>query len=320
MIVPGLGAVLAQTLPAHFDPDTSTFYPPVREFSFNGALTRSDGLLITSVSRARGISYEAASRLVSEEADAMRMQLADQGCVSLGRIGELRRDASGTVIFSPGPMPALDPSYQWLPAFNITPVVLVKDDSRTHQGDRETPARPRRWMRRLSTMAKIAASVAAFAAIGYMLSTPSSIEDVQFASLGIEQFSAAKQSTPAEPPLVQHPGTTTSALVLVLSAHDDSSTTVDTAEYNRRRLEHLRARTAPKVRGDRYCYVIASLGSRDEAERYIRRSGMQDLGILDKDGRFRVYAATGATSAEVLDYARSKGLDRQYPSAWVCRR
>lgn len=320
VIIPGLGAVLAQTLPAHYDAREGLFYPPVREFSFNGALTRGDGLLVSSVARARSVAYEAASRLVDEEVEAMRIQLATEGRLSLGRVGELEAGRDGSMFFNPGVVPALDPAYSWLQPLAVAPVTLHKTAvaaaaSGSHQ---RSESRPRPWLRKVSYMAKIAASVAALAAVGFVLSTPVKVEDAQLASLGIEQFSSiTRTAEPAAPSLIERPGTSSSALVLVLSAHPDAATQVDTAAYNRNRLAP--AQTARKTEG-KYCYVIASLGSRSEAERYIERNGAEGYGILDKDGRFRVYAFSGDTSADVLAVAREEGLDARYPGAWVCRR
>lgn len=317
VIIPGLGAVLAQTLPAHYDAREELFYPPVREFSFNGALTRGDGLLVSSVARAKSVTYEAASRIVDEEVVAMRSQLAAEGRLSLGRIGELESGRDGSMFFNPGVVPALDPAYGWLQPLAVAPVTLHKTADATgavsgrHQ---RTGSRP--WLHKISYMTKIAASVAALAAVGFVLSTPIKVEDAQLASLGIGPFSStARSAEPVSTSLFERPGTSSSALVLVLSAHPDAATQVDTAAYNRR---HTLPEPAARKKG-RYCYVIASLGSRPEAERYISRNGTGGLGILDKDGRFRVYAVSGDTSADVLATARQEGLDARYPDAWVCR-
>lgn len=71
---------------------------------------------------------------------------------------------------------------------------------------------------------------------------------------------------------------------------------------------------------DRYCLIVASLPSRALAEEYIEKSKNNRLEILEKDGRFRIYAATGESSKAILANARKAGLLQRYPNAWVCRK
>ncbi len=71
---------------------------------------------------------------------------------------------------------------------------------------------------------------------------------------------------------------------------------------------------------DQYCLIVASLPSRALAEEYIEKSKNNNLGILEKDGRFRIYAATGESVKSTLNCARKTGLMQRYPNAWVCRK
>ena len=74
------------------------------------------------------------------------------------------------------------------------------------------------------------------------------------------------------------------------------------------------------LRTDQYCLIVASLPSRALAEEYIEMSRNDNLEILEKDGRFRIYAATGESAKSTLDNARKVGLMQRYPNAWVCRK
>lgn len=71
---------------------------------------------------------------------------------------------------------------------------------------------------------------------------------------------------------------------------------------------------------DSYCVVIASLTSREQAEQFIASTGNKRLAILEKDGKFRVYAATAQTSSQAYSIARNNGLLKRYRGAWVCRK
>ncbi|MDE6120529.1 MAG: hypothetical protein K2F63_01920, partial [Muribaculaceae bacterium] len=66
---------------------------------------------------------------------------------------------------------------------------------------------------------------------------------------------------------------------------------------------------------------LASLYSASEAKDFISNSSTSDdLRLLEKDGRFRVFAAQGASIAAVQEQARSEGLYDRYPNAWICRK
>ena len=71
---------------------------------------------------------------------------------------------------------------------------------------------------------------------------------------------------------------------------------------------------------DQYCVVIASLTSKAQAERFIASTGNGSLRILEKDGKYRVYAATGSTYSEAHSIALRNGLLNRYNGTWICRR
>lgn len=66
---------------------------------------------------------------------------------------------------------------------------------------------------------------------------------------------------------------------------------------------------------DRYCLVIASLPTEESAQKFIRENGSMHLGILNKDGKYRVYASTGNTTNEAL---LGKSIAGVSTDAWVC--
>ena len=55
----------------------------------------------------------------------------------------------------------------------------------------------------------------------------------------------------------------------------------------------------------KYFLVVASHATRRQAEDYIAARSTEQLEILERDGRFRVYAATGATIEEAQPDERS---------------
>lgn len=67
---------------------------------------------------------------------------------------------------------------------------------------------------------------------------------------------------------------------------------------------------------DRYCVIVASFATRSQAEAYVAQNGGSNLGILEKDDKFRVYGATGSTR----DEANAQRALTGKADAWVCAR
>ncbi len=69
---------------------------------------------------------------------------------------------------------------------------------------------------------------------------------------------------------------------------------------------------------DPYCLVVASFPIREGAVQFIDETE-GNFSILEQDGKFRVYVATGKTSASTIAL-REGDIATRFPDAWVCRR
>ena len=76
--LPGIGAILVRYQAARFAPaDEYLMLPPSRQLAFNAALSESDGLLESSVSRKSGVSFEVARDMVADDIASLRAQLME---------------------------------------------------------------------------------------------------------------------------------------------------------------------------------------------------------------------------------------------------
>lgn len=306
VIIPGIGAILAHREPASFGADGALLSAPVRAFTFNPVLNHNDGLLVSSVARAEGLSYEAAAQQVESATAQMRVSLDEQSSLSLGAVGALLRNNDGSLRFVPGDCAELSPATMWLPIVDLSVFAMQKSE----EGFREEVIRRKAAPRRaLSRIAKIAATFALIIAVGLTLMTPLKVENPQLASLSIDNFTPEANKS-----MLDIPGTASAPVVLVLERHADAVTVVDTTSYSR---HHRSYADMPAMN---YCLVVASLASENEALRFVERCNDENLGILAKDGRYRVYAVQGVTVADVTAQARACGIDKRYPDAWVCRK
>lgn len=331
VVIPGLGAVLAHTVAARYDEERGCMMPPSRTFTFNAGLSQNDGMLISSVARSKSVTYEVARHIVATEVDDMLRTLSQTGTLSLGKAGRLNAGRDGSMSFVPSTASCLSPEYMGLPELHLQPVIDI-----VRQRNAADSLRQRRSFGYYASMtARVAASLVALIALGFVLTTPITVDNAQYASLGIESFKADNSADRKdESALMRRPGESTAALVLVVDRHSDASEEADTASHNAYIRSRLKDKLSAEVKksesveqacdeirfdnDDKYCLVIASLASEAEAEEFVEKSEYTQLGILSKDGRYRVYAATGSTISQAQSAA--KALSQRFPDAWVCRK
>jgi nucleoid DNA-binding protein len=101
VIVPGFGGFIGNYTPARIDRTTSTFYPPVKQISFNRNLNHNDGLLVGRISESRGINYGDARALVEQFVEETRKRLSRGERVKFEHIGSFMNNHEGNVQFEP---------------------------------------------------------------------------------------------------------------------------------------------------------------------------------------------------------------------------
>lgn len=337
MIVPGWGAFVASYEPARIDTAAGKIYPPSRTMAFNPSLDHNDGLLTASIARAEGISYDQANDLIVNTVKDMRADLTAQGHLMIDQVGTfLLQGDTLAPLFTPAnsPLTCAD-------CFLLRPVAApalretVRRDA-IIRGELSPEPRPLpRWIR---VAGRIAASVAVLVGMGILLTTPITVDsDIDHASLN--PVATITPPKPATPP------TAIPAVIPAESATDDTAATAEAAapattpkaaspsvniKENQAtptsKTTQAKASTAttPPMRrmmvDDPYCLIVASLPTREEAETYLRRASDKTLQILEKDGKYRIYAATGRTKAQAQAHITNGSLGRNYPGAWVCHR
>ena len=101
VIVPGFGGFIGNYTPAQIDRSTDTFYPPVKQISFNRNLNHNDGLLVGRISSFSEINYSDARNLVEEFVSDIRRKLEKGEKVVFDNIGSFINNHEGNVQFEP---------------------------------------------------------------------------------------------------------------------------------------------------------------------------------------------------------------------------
>ncbi len=101
VIVPGFGGFIGNYTPAQIDKKSGTFYPPVKQISFNRNLNHNDGLLVGRISGSSGMPYGDARNLVGEFATETRSRLNKGEKVVFDHIGSFVNNQEGNIQFEP---------------------------------------------------------------------------------------------------------------------------------------------------------------------------------------------------------------------------
>jgi nucleoid DNA-binding protein len=101
VIVPGFGGFIGNYTPAQVDRNTGTFYPPVKQISFNRNLNHNDGLLVGRISGSLNINYGDARSFVEKFVADLRKKLENGEKVVFDNIGSFLNNQEGNVQFEP---------------------------------------------------------------------------------------------------------------------------------------------------------------------------------------------------------------------------
>lgn len=117
VILPGFGAFLTQKESAGYDETQQAFYPPKKRISFNGQLTRNDGLLANYLTEVEGISYPAAVHKLDEYVYQLNLRLDNQEQINMANIGSFSLSSEDSIQFEP-----LKETNYLTEAFGLAPV------------------------------------------------------------------------------------------------------------------------------------------------------------------------------------------------------
>lgn len=311
VVVPGMGAFVAQYVAARLSEDCRMLMPPSRQLVFNNMVVHDDGVLAESVARAEGISLDAARIEINRQTEQLRGRLETEGSIEMSRIGTLTMHEGGSLTFRPE---AANPIVK-SPFFGLAPIALPEEEKSI--GPTILEVAPRRKSR-LRAALRYAAVVAILAGVGMTLSTPIMIGDrkMDHASLNLPKISGRNDA--------MVPSKSAAETTNVIEARDVKPSSAETkaapenvAQPLVALVEDMKSLSNPK---DYDCYIIvASCASRNEATRFIAMHKAQGkLDVLPSDGRYRVYAAIARDYDKAFDFKTNDSDFRsKYPEAWV---
>lgn len=330
--------------------------PPSRDLVFNGAIVESDGVLENSVSRRDGVSFEVARRIVQDEAELLLQQLKAFGSLVLGHLGELTYTEYGTIIFNPYDISGWDFRYYGLrklylrnadgmSVYEKETIEDVKGSATAGADDVRMLPHVQNWRREGENEEKIvvsnrrnvwsrsvvgiAASLAVIVTLALFFLNPIKVanEPLKASLAPIDNLQQTEAVDVEDVLLVEDDSTVNSDSVTAIVEPIEIATQVVVAESIDDKQSQAIESTGVKISSpsdfiarfqatDPYCVIVASFPVKEQANRYISENQGKELGILQKDGKYRVYVATGSTYKEATAQKEHAGN----PDAWICSR
>lgn len=326
VIVPGFGAFLATWKSSNISANNEIFEAPRRQYAFNAELTESDGLLVNSVSKSLGISYNLAQKVISDFVVDLKTVLNQEGTFSIGRVGIFEVSMLGDLHFEPYKNDYFTPLNNWWNDLKLQRI------SQPHKIN-TNKIRPIRWQ----IFARTAVGALAALLIAIVVSTPVIVKDSFKAS-------TIPSVTPPKVLEINEDGDKAQSISDFLEVQDlqqnnqeeilttdavlpsELESALENSNSPRSKEQPSETFTPVKFRfnyDDPYILVVASLVTREDAEKYILDYAFicdYPLGIEEMNGKYRIYAATGTSSNELYKIAKSPEITKYFKDAWVTRR
>lgn len=302
--VEGVGMFMQVSHSASFSGNSTLDSPyPTTVFEAHDVVGSDD--LVRSYARRHGYDAGEARQAVKSALALLRQTLSDGETVLIPDVGSLSLDSgNGQLQFEAMPS-------HWLEPLDVSP--LEKETKvAAEEPDYEAmwiAERRRNMLRAIRRAASGAAAIAVIVLLAFVVShMPERVSVMpQVAGIGMGQSARSQEDTQTESSAASE-----AALVLVLN------TPADGCGPAKIRYRDTKSSEEP----GRYCLVVASLASTAEAEKFIAGHSTTDmpLRLLEKDGRWRVYALSAPSIEELTVAGRNLGVYEAYPSAWICRR
>lgn len=329
VIIPDFGGFILRRHTAVHNPRECAFLPARKEIVFNPTLTYNDGLLAESYMEMYGMDFNEAQQAIRHDVSALLTTLDEAGELKLSTLGTLRRNDDGALLYDPADETSIYGIGSYgLPIFYIAP--LVPEPSVAAPPAIDTPAPmpahsqtpgvmkahlPPVALRIVGQTAAVAAAACAFY---FAISTPVKDVDQSAYTAGfvpselLHDLAEKESGIPPQPKSGAEGGAV--------------SAEVTKPEHTPKTAESSRAEAAQSIpveaAQDRYYYVvIGSFDNRNNARRFIAEtnaaSTCRHLGIVESDGKVRVYAEKSNDRRQAQAYLHRLRENRTFPSSWL---
>jgi nucleoid DNA-binding protein len=307
VILPGFGGFLGNYTPARIDKTSFTFYPPVKQISFNRNLNHNDGLLVGRISESLKVNYGDARNIIDEFVLSLRKKLEKGETMVFDNIGSFNVNHEGKNQFEPetGVNYHLD-SYG-LDSFQFQP--LEGYDVRK----RITPHTSREPIRNASVRKILWRAAVIIPLLGLLVVVPlktdllkSKVESSTLNPLATAEFENNRKAVDENK--------------LMEPANPDANAVINTGTPAKEEITESPALSVPvpAFSNGAFCLITGSFKSRENAENQLKvleKDGFIPEIINAPNGFFRV----SAMRCGDLDTAigQKESITGKYPGTWI---
>lgn len=310
VIIPGIGAFIARDIPARIDASKGIVYPRRRETVFNSAVRNDDGLLANSIARRNMTGFEEGRRQALASVSMIRERLKSDGSVTLGRLGILSLGDDSQITFSPivrgdrisekiGHMPV---SVSHRHKEQETASAAKTESKRRFRPDKYWYIPVNKRLARISACVMLVAGLALSVINGGGDTRMTGHRDMA-SVVPVEKI--INITSPSEQASAEAKPSITTA---TSPSAESSVTTKPTG-----------AKEEADASSARFHLIVATFGSRKEAEKYASES-VDNVSVVGSKTLWRVSIASGDDRKELLDLLNDNDTRSRYPGAWIWSR
>ena len=291
VIIPEFGGLVLHSGAAVYESEKHRFCPPQKEIVFNPALIHQDGLLPESYIQMYGMTFNQAQSALKKDIKALYSQIEKEGEIHLGKIGVLRKNDDGELLFEPdlnSLFLGLKP-YGLYP-FHLPPVGRYVIKEKPDVVETQDKVKPRRVVSRPLNRALIRAVGVSVAAAVLILFVSIPLKEVDRSSYSASIIPCEIASKNIFIPDIQVNTTQISK--------EEADVTEDTAVSHETVLPVIAQTPPPAVTTEAqnrriYYVIIGSFAAETQANQFMQDIKMPELanmGVVINDGRVRVFA------------------------------
>lgn len=300
VIIPGFGGFIGNFSPARLDKSTGTFFPPVKQITFNRNINHNDGLLISKISRTAALNYGDARTLVERFVENMTSRLAKGEKIFFDHLGCFRYNIEKNLEFEPEPNINYYTGSYGLDSFQCVPLKAYDVRKRVTRHIDRDPVRQAAIRRNILRAAVIIPVLALLVAV----------------PLKTDLFRAKTEATSLNPLVTAEFENNRKAVDEAMVIVPDSSPSV--------KREPVQTPSPPPpqpIEQNNYRIITGSFKSEQNAIAHVnalKADGYNPEIIQATNGFFRVTAMTCSDMETAL--ATRDSISKRFPGSWISKK
>ena len=329
VVVPGLGGFVQNEVPARLDSESDLFYPGGKEICFNARLTFNDGFLAQAYQESFGLSFEESNLQIRQGVQEIKDKVNEGKYLSLGRIGVIWKNDQGQIVFRSENKNFFYPESYGLASFTF-PSIEKRHQNRSHTDKQVRKRQENEFINirlRRNSFHNFITGVAACLFLLLLSKPAGNLPETNnqeafmmhdyLASPGIRQ--TVEETLPTADEATSTVNEQSSDYDLTTAPESENT---DVKAKTAIAENKIPAKTEVKTSERTYYIVVSSFPQKRLAEEWIQTKGNHSIlkysGIIEKDGRSRVYARSFPDKAVAEAFLNQFRVNNpEYASAWL---